>query len=113
MLTLDADKVLPEVLVVDSPLNAQEVHVEGERAFELEPGGRFVGRADRGDESSIHVRGRVSAGLRLECGRCLEHFAQAVEQELDVFYLPQRPGAADAEEDVELSDRDMVVAYYE
>ena len=113
MLTLEVSKIPPEGLEVDSTLDAHEVHVEGERAFQLEPGGRFVGRADRGDEGSIHVRGHVRANLKLECGRCLEPFGLAVDQELDLFYLPERPGTAEAEEDVGLSDRDMVVAYYD
>lgn len=113
MLTLEIAKIPAEGLELDSALDAHEVHVEGERTFELEPGGRFIGRADRGDEGSIHVRGHVRASLRLECGRCLEQFVLPVDQELDLFYLPERKGVAEAEEDVGLADRDMVVAYYD
>jgi uncharacterized protein len=37
-----------------------------------------------------------------------------VDQELDLFYLPHEAGQDQEEEDeVELSDRDVVVAYYE
>jgi uncharacterized protein len=65
------------------------------------------------DGDSIHVRGHLSAPLRLECGRCLEPFAVGLDQDLDLFYLPHRPDDDRQEEDeVELTDRDMVVAYY-
>jgi uncharacterized protein len=56
----------------------------------------------------------MRAPLALECARCLESFAWTVDQDLDLFFLPHEPGRTDEEEDeVELSDRDMVVAYYE
>jgi len=113
MLTLEVSKIPPDGQDLDAGLDPSEVHVEGERQFALLPGGTFVGRVDRGDENSVHVRGRVRAELGLECGRCLESYRLPVAQELDLFYLPHRPGADEAEDDVELTDRDMVVAYYD
>jgi uncharacterized protein len=65
------------------------------------------------DGHSVHVRGRLVSPLRLECGRCLETFTHSLDQDLDLFYLPHRPDDDREEEDeVELTDRDMVVAYY-
>ncbi len=113
MLQIDIAQIPPEGQEIDVPLSPAEVHLEGEAGAELEPGGRFAGRVDRGDEDSVHVRGHVSARLGLECGRCLERYPLAVDQELDLFYLPHRPGSDEAEDEVELSDRDMVVAFYE
>ncbi len=53
--------------------------------------------------------------MQVECGRCLEQYVAPVDQELDLFYLPrekERPQEQE-EEDVELSDRDVVVGYYD
>lgn len=113
MLLLDIAQIPPEGLEIDAPLSPAELHLAGEPELDLEPGGRFAGRIDRGDEESVHVRGHVSARLGIECGRCLERYPLPVDQELDLFFLPHRAGAEEAEDEVELSDRDMVVSYYE
>jgi uncharacterized protein len=111
MLIVDVSQIPPEGLEVDSPLEPGEVHLEGEKSFSLQPGGRLRGRVDRGDDQTVHVRGHLAAALGLECGRCLEPFPFAVAQELDLFYLPHREDAEE-EDEVELADRDMVVTYY-
>ncbi len=62
----------------------------------------------------MHVRGRLAAAVEPECGRCLERYAASVDQELDLFYLPRSPEQPEEQEDeVELSDREVVVGYYE
>ena len=114
MLVIEVSSTPPEGLEVDEALSPGEVHVLGEESFALLEGGRLRCRLDRGDDQSIHVRGRLSARVELQCGRCLEDFAFAMDQELDLFYLPHRADEEDEEEDeVELADRDMVVAYYQ
>jgi uncharacterized protein len=114
MLVIDISSIPPEGLEVHQDLKAGEVHLEGEESFALLEGGRLDCRLDRGDDQSIHVRGRLSARLELQCGRCLEAFPFAVDQDLDLFYLPHRAEDGEEEEDeVELADRDMVVAYYQ
>jgi len=113
MLTLEIAKIPPEGLELDSPLDPREVHVVGEAQFELLSGGRFKGRAERSDDNSLHVRGRVDAIVHLDCGRCLEPFDLPISQELELFYLPHRPGVEEAEDEVELPDREMVVTYYQ
>lgn len=112
MLLIDVTKIPPEGLDVDSSLKAGEINVEGEDSFALEAGGRVAGHVERGDGESVHVRGRLSARLGVDCSRCLERFLLPVEQELDLFYLPHGSGVEE-EEDVELKDRELVVAYYD
>jgi uncharacterized protein len=113
MLILDIAQIPPEGLEIDASLSPAEVHLEGDAGCELEPGGRFAGRVERGEEDSVHVRGRVSARLAVECGRCLERYGLPLDHELDLFFLPHQAGTDEAEDEVELSDRDMVVAFYE
>ena len=112
MLLIHVSKIPPEGLSIDTPLDPGEVHLEGEDSFTLK-GGTLRCHVERGDEDTIHVRGRLQAEVALSCGRCLEGFALSIEQELDLFYLPHEKGQEQEEEDeVELSDRDVVVAYY-
>jgi uncharacterized protein len=112
MLVLDVVKIPEEGLDIDAPLEAGEVHLQGEEGFELLAGGRVVARAEKGEGDAVHVRGRLEVGLGVECSRCLERFAFPVSQQLDLFYLPRLPRQQEEEEDVELDDRDLVVAYY-
>lgn len=114
MLVIEVAKIPPEGMSVAAPLDPAEMHVEGERSFVLRPGGDVACHIERAEDLSVHVRGRLRATLELECGRCLEVFALPLDQELELFYLPHRPDDQDESEDeVELSDRDMVVAYYQ
>lgn len=114
MLVIERSSIPAEGLEIQEALKPGEVHLEGEEGFTLLEGGRLECRLDRGDDRSIHVRGRLSARLELQCGRCLEPFAFPVGQELDLFYLPHGAEEDEEEEDeVELADRDMVVAYYQ
>jgi uncharacterized protein len=113
MLVIDVARIPPEGLDVDASLKAGEIHVEGEDSFALEAGGRVTGHIEKGDGESVHLRGRLSARLGVECSRCLERFLLPVEQELDFFYLPHGTGVEEQEEDVELKDRDLVVGYYD
>jgi uncharacterized protein len=113
MLVIEISTIPAEGLEVHEDLKPGEVHLEGEESFALLEGGRLDCRLDRGDDQSIHVRGRLKARLELQCGRCLEDFPFSVDQDLDLFYLPHRAEDGEEEEDeVELADRDMVVAYY-
>jgi uncharacterized protein len=113
MLAIKVSEIPPEGLVVDAPLDAAGLHLEGESAFRLEAGGRVAGRVEKGDDASVHLLGRLAAGLGVECARCLAPFRLALEQELDLFFLPQRAEAGDDdEEEVQLSDHEVVVAYY-
>jgi len=112
MLVIEVSHIPPEGVDVDEALDAAQVHVEDERDFSLRPGGALRCHVEKVDGDTVHVRGRLTAPLGLECGRCLEPFPVALEQELDLFYLRHRD-EDEEEEEVELKDRDMVVAYYD
>lgn len=113
MLLIEVSQIPPEGMQVDASLDPGEVHLEGEESFALEAGGTLSCRLERGDDRTVHVRGELAARLRLQCGRCLEPFPFPVDQDLDLFYLPHRAGQDEEEEDeVELKDHEMVVAYY-
>lgn len=114
-LEIDVAKIPPEGTEVNAELEAHALHLEGEGSFVLQAGGGLRCRVERGEEDTVHVFGHLGAQLGLECHRCLEPFSLPVEMDLDLYYLPHREGTSPEEEDeqdVELSDRDMVVAYY-
>jgi uncharacterized protein len=110
---IEIAKIPPEGLDVDVSLDPEGVHLGPAEGFSLGPGGRLTTHLEKGDDLTVHVRGRLSAGLELECGRCLEPFTFPIEQELDLFYLPHRADAnPDDEDEDEISERDLVVAFY-
>ncbi len=114
MLLIDISRIPPEGQELDEPLDAAVVHVEDEDEFRLLPGGRLRCHVEIADTVTVHVRGRLTASLEPECGRCLERYQAVIDQELDLFYLPrgvEQP--QEQEEDVELGDRELVVGYYE
>jgi uncharacterized protein len=113
MLVIDLSSIGPEGLDIDTPLVAGEVHVQGEDTFTLDSG-RLKARVDRDPEASIHVKGHLEAQMKLECGRCLEPYLRPFDQNIDLFFLPHdkaQEGEED-EDEVQLSDTDLVVAYY-
>jgi len=114
MLNIDIATIPPEGLEVDEPIGQAEAHLEQEDSFSVLAGGRLKARVEKGDEESVHVRGHLSAKVGMSCGRCLNEFTLPVEQDLDLFFLPhQAEDAGEEEEDeVQLSDRDMVIGYY-
>jgi uncharacterized protein len=114
MLVIELSKIGPEGLDLDTALTAGEVHIQGEENFRLESG-HLKARVDLDAESTVHVQGRLSAQLGVECGRCLDPVAVPVEQNVDLFFLPHRNDVKPDEEDedeVELKETDLVVAYY-
>jgi uncharacterized metal-binding protein YceD (DUF177 family) len=114
MLVIELSKIGLEGLDLDTPLIAGEVHIQGEEGFQLESGG-LKAHVDIDDESTVHVQGHLSARLGVECGRCLDPVAIPVEQNVDLFFLPHREDVKADEEDedeVELKESDLVVAYY-
>lgn len=112
LLIIDVAKIPLEGLEVDADLDEETLRLEGEESFILVDG-RLSSRLERGDDESVHVRGHLDARMQLDCGRCLEPFDMGVAQDLELFYLPHgRDAVPEDEDEVELSDRDMVVAYY-
>jgi len=114
MLLIDTPRIPPEGLALDEALEPAAVHLEGDAEVSLRPGGRLRARVEVVDATTVHVRGRLDAAVEIDCGRCLERYAVELGQELDLFYLPRAAEEPQAqEEEVELSDRDVVVGYYE
>ena len=112
MLLIEVSKIPPEGMNVNAPLDPGGVQVAGEESFALANGGTLQCSVERGDDRTVHVRGMLAAQLRLQCGRCLEAFDLPVAQDLDLFYLPHRGEQEEEEDEVELKDHEMVVAYY-
>ena len=114
MLIVSVSKIPPEGQDIDAVLDPGLVHLEGEQTFELQQG-TLKAHLEKGEENAVHLRGRLAAQLGMECGRCLEPFAMDVDQALDLFYLPRHKEsqAEEQDADVQLSDHQMVVAYYD
>jgi uncharacterized protein len=111
MLRIDVKQIPPEGLDLAEDLKPGEIHVQEKEEFVLEEGGSLRCHVELRDEDTVHVSGKLVARLGLGCGRCLEPFALPVDQQLQVFLLPHREDQGE-EDEVELSERDMVVAYY-
>jgi len=100
---LELDEVVsPEVLALDPA----DVSAEGD--------GRFKGHVERADGSSVHIRGHLNLKTSGPCARCLTNTPLEVDQELDLFFLPESESWSehDDEEGAELQDRDLVVSFY-
>jgi len=112
MMSIKVSAIPAEGLDVAESVDAKSLRIEGEEGLSLQPGGRLAGHVDRGDDESVHLRGRVTAPLTLECGRCLTTFPFLADLDLDVFFLPHRADEREEEDEVQLSDHDVVVSYY-
>jgi len=112
ILQIEVSKIPPEGMDVSAELDPEGIHVEGSESFVLQGGGRLRCHVERQDDETVHVKGQFQVRVGLECGRCLEPFQLSLEHDLDQFYLPHRPGDAGPEDEEELTDRDLVVAYY-
>jgi uncharacterized protein len=114
MLLIDIPRIPPDGLDLDETLEAASLHLEAEAEFQLEPEAAVRAHVDLVDGTTVHVRGRLSGRVRLECGRCLERYSAPIDQELDLFFLPRAADPSnDEEEEVELRDHDVVVGYYD
>lgn len=80
----------------------------------LPEGVSLKAHVERGEGASVHVRGHLKAKVLQLCARCLGEAPSVVDQELDLFFLPESELRSDLddEEGVELQDRDLVVSYY-
>ncbi len=111
MLWIDVKQIPPEGLDLAEALKPGEVHVQDGDDFVLEDGGSLRCHVELRDEDTLYVSGRLGARLGLLCGRCLDPFALPLDKQMEVFLLPHREGQEE-EDEVELSERDMVVGYY-
>jgi uncharacterized protein len=114
MLIIDISRIPPEGLDIDEALEPALVHLEADDEVSLRPGGHLRAHVEIVDEKTLHVRGHLDAAVQIDCARCLGRYDVPLGQELDLFYLPRAAAQPEAEEEeVELSDRDVVVGYYD
>jgi uncharacterized protein len=112
MFVIEVSRIPDTGVDVDETLTPEPLHLAQENSFRLGEGGRLQCRVEIGEDRLIQVSGRLQARVQLECGRCLDPFDRELDERIDWAYLPQGADRGD-EEEVHLSDRDLVVAYYE
>jgi len=59
----------------------------------------------------IRLRGRLSAGLELQCARCLESVPQQVAREFELLYRPL--GADAGRDELSVTDAEAEIGYYQ
>jgi len=59
----------------------------------------------------IRLRGRLSAGLELQCARCLEPVPQEVAREFELLYRPL--GADAGRDELSVTDAEAEIGYYQ
>lgn len=118
MLKIQVSKIPAQGLEIDERVTAAEMGLdsgpEARPDLSLPDAARLRARAERGEDGAIHIRGRLEAAVGQECARCLAPAPSRIDQEIDLFFLPESDTAPeqDDEQGVELADRDLVVAYY-
>jgi uncharacterized protein len=59
----------------------------------------------------IRLKGKVSAGLELQCARCLEPVRQDVKREFELLYRPL--GADAGKDELSVTDAEAEIGYYQ
>ncbi len=59
----------------------------------------------------IRLRGRLSAGLELQCARCLEPVPQNVKRDFELLYRPL--GADAGRDELSVTDAEAEIGYYQ
>jgi len=59
----------------------------------------------------IRLKGRLSAGLELQCARCLEAVRQDVKREFELLYRPL--GADAGKDELSVTDAEAEIGYYQ
>ena len=59
----------------------------------------------------IRLRGKLSAGLELQCARCLEPVKQDVKREFELLYRPL--GADAGRDELSVTDAEAEIGYYQ
>lgn len=113
MLQVPIAKIPPEGLEVDELVNAEVLGLDSEELSTAEDG-RFKAHIEPADGGSLHARGHLKLETSGPCARCLAETPLVVDQELDLFFLPESEVRSDLddEEGAELLDRDLVVSFY-
>jgi uncharacterized protein len=80
---------------------------------------KTLGRAELVEEhhgkhqviKDIRLRGRLSAGLELQCARCLDAVKQDVKREFELLYRPL--GADAGKDELSVTDAEAEIGYYQ
>ncbi len=113
MLQVAISKIPSEGLDVDEVVNGELLAIDPEE-LSTEKEGRFKAHVERSDGSSLHVRGHLNLKTSGPCARCLADTLLVVDQELDLFFLPESQALSEFDDDegAQLQDRDLVVTFY-
>ena len=113
MLQVSISKIPEQGLDVDEVVSGEALAIDPEELLTARDG-RFKAHVERSDGGSLHVRGHLSVETSGPCSRCLADTPLSVDQELDLFFLPESEVLSeyDDEEGAELQDRDLVVTFY-
>ena len=113
MLQVTISKIPAEGLDVNEVLSGEVLGIDPSE-LSTDKDGRFQAHVEKSDGGSLHVRGHLKLGTSGPCARCLTETPLIVEQELDLFFLPESGALSeyDDEEGAELQDRDLVVTFY-
>ena len=113
MLQVSISKIPSEGLDIDEVVNGEILAIDPEE-LSTEEAGRFKAHVERSEDLSLHVRGHLRLKTSGPCARCLADTPLDLDQELDLFFLPESKTVAehDDEEGAELQDRDLVVTFY-
>ncbi|MEE8218526.1 MAG: DUF177 domain-containing protein [Vicinamibacteria bacterium] len=112
MLLIEIARIPPKGLDLDEALSPEAVHLQGDDELTLEEG-RLRCHLEIVDGTTVHVNGQLAGRVAVECGRCLDPYPVPIEHTLDLFYLPRVPDRPEDEEDIQLSDHQVVVGYYD
>lgn len=73
-----------------------------------------AGRLERVDEVAFRLGGSLTATVELPCVRCLEPLRLALDEPLDLLFLPSSANVAPGkDEERELKDEDLAVSFYQ
>ena len=113
MLQVSISKIPAEGLEVDEVVNGALLAIDPDE-LRTAADGRFKAHIERADGGSLHVRGHLTLQTSGPCARCLADTPLVIDQELDLFFLPESAAMSeyDDEEGAELQDRDLVVTFY-
>lgn len=113
MLQVSISKIPAEGLELDEAVNGDLLAIDPEELSTAEDG-RFKGQIERADGGSLHVRGHLNLKTSGPCARCLAETPLVLDQELDLFFLPESETLSEYDdgEGAELQDRDLVVTFY-
>jgi len=113
MLQVSISKIPSEGLEIDEVVNGEILAIDPEELSTAKDG-RFTAHVERSDDASLHMRGHLSLKTSGPCARCLADTPLNLDQELDLFFLPESKARSeyDDEEGAELQDRDLVVTFY-